>query len=215
MGEYVKYKGRDVKIGTRESLYYVSYRKFTAELELGQLSRAEFNADPSVYSKAGAGFLFRFPFPDEDQTRFGEVKDFNRGVPITLTDPAVLEEFDYDQSRPYRKDIQLEFQKRVLRESDGKDCLAIVLRNGKPPFSELFRLEDDRDVLNIVGQLTVNNIARETDPEQRQFYAAIAQRIVDGYGLKLPLAVEQAMKKAATAEQIKPVTLKNKKRMRL
>jgi hypothetical protein len=79
MGEYVKYQGGDVKIETYECLHYVSYPKFTAAMEAGQLSRIDFNLDPSAYSKAGAGFLFRFPFPDEDRTRLGEVNDLTGG----------------------------------------------------------------------------------------------------------------------------------------
>jgi len=215
MGEYVKYKRSEVKIGTCESLYYVSYPKFTEALAAGHVRKAENNLYPSEYSKAGAGFLFRFPFPDEDRLKFGDIKEgFDRGVKITMTDPTVLEDIHHDPDKPYRKDIQVEFQKPVHRISDGKECLAIIVRNGTAPGDDLFRLEDDLDVLNLVKQLAKNNLGPETDPDQKVFYYAAAERIVTGYGLDLPIEVSQAMKTQNKSLPLKPERPKKKRGLR-
>ncbi len=71
MGEYAKRisDGQEVKIGTCESMYYLRYddRHLVAKLDN--------SLDPATCT----GLFWRLPFPDEDNIRIGEYKDYNRG----------------------------------------------------------------------------------------------------------------------------------------
>jgi hypothetical protein len=37
MGEYIKYNGKEIKIGTCENLYYSSYKMFVEALKTGKV----------------------------------------------------------------------------------------------------------------------------------------------------------------------------------
>ncbi len=70
MGEYAKFNGEEIKIGTCECMYYLRYehRNFVQPL-------------PHSLNPATAKNLFwRLPFPDEDHFGPGNYEDFNRGV---------------------------------------------------------------------------------------------------------------------------------------
>lgn len=57
MGEYAKYNGQEVKIGTCEDMYYLRYdQRYKVDALRG-------NVDPV---KDAEGLRFRFPWPDED-----------------------------------------------------------------------------------------------------------------------------------------------------
>jgi hypothetical protein len=73
MGEYAKFNGERVKIGTCESMYYL-------RADQAHLVEAEYgNVDPI---KDRDEIRFRFPFPDEDDIEPGCFEDFDRGVQI-------------------------------------------------------------------------------------------------------------------------------------
>ncbi len=64
MGEYARYNGEEIKIGTCEELYYL---------------RADQRSLIEGYSFAGTEvFRFRFPWPDEDKTEPGSFDPYNR-----------------------------------------------------------------------------------------------------------------------------------------
>lgn len=92
-----------VKLGTCESLYYVTYPKFLGALLAGLLSRCENNLAPDCYVKPDSGFLFRFPFPDEDHLPFGDIGafGFRRTLPFTL-DKSVLDPPAEGNGAPFR-----------------------------------------------------------------------------------------------------------------
>jgi len=98
MGEYVNYKGNQVKIGTCEDLFYTSAVKFINCLP--EMGKADNNITPRSYLNPKNGYRFRFPFPDEDKNQFGEVADFNRGMLLTAprTDKNA-ELFDIDHAK--------------------------------------------------------------------------------------------------------------------
>jgi len=80
MGEYVKHRilGDNVKIGTCESLYYVTFPQFAKAAKAEHINAGAAN----TYMKPGAGFRFRFPFPDEKNYTFGSDgpdHNFDRG----------------------------------------------------------------------------------------------------------------------------------------
>ena len=73
MGEYAKFRGERIKIGTCESMYYL-------RADQAHLVQAESgNVDPV---KDRDEIRFRFPFPDEDSIEPGCFEDYDRGVRI-------------------------------------------------------------------------------------------------------------------------------------
>ena len=56
MGEYAKYKGESVKIGTCEMMYYLRYE------DRYKVTKVSNNVDPTD----SKGLFFRLPFPEED-----------------------------------------------------------------------------------------------------------------------------------------------------
>lgn len=178
MGEYIKYKGNEVKIGTCENMFYTSYQKYKNAFDLGHLQKLYGNGDPSEYLDIENGYRFRFPFPDEDGLPFGKIiEPPDRGVEVVLSD-----DFAADGTS---KDLHIEIvqQKPILRTYDGKFCLALIIR--EPPSIEVSRVVEDEHVRTIVEQLVKNSIVNEPDPEKKSFYRSIAIRILKGYGLNV------------------------------
>ena len=62
MGEYIKYKGQEIKLGTCESLYYTTYADLEKALENAW---PEERKEIAPYMDEKEGYLFRFPFADE------------------------------------------------------------------------------------------------------------------------------------------------------
>lgn len=81
MGEYVKVRGKEAKLGTCENLYYCTFRAYKAALPW--MEKLSGNANPSEYGKPEV-FRFRFPFPDEDETAIGGHEDYDRGAIVAL-----------------------------------------------------------------------------------------------------------------------------------
>ena len=74
MGEYAKFNGQEIKIGTCENMYYL---RFTQRARVERLSG---NVDPV---KDAPALRFRFPWPDEDRCEPGAFDgDFGRAVCI-------------------------------------------------------------------------------------------------------------------------------------
>ena len=71
MGEYAKYDGEEIKIGTCEDMLYL--RADQAHL----VTALPGNVDPIAHQDA---LRFRFPFPDEDGLQPGEFDDPFRGM---------------------------------------------------------------------------------------------------------------------------------------
>lgn len=94
MGEYILLNGQETKIGTCESLYYVTFEMLQGWIALGITRQAGGNEPPSEYAKPDSGFRFRFPFPDEDGKDLLSIGDFDRGY--TLSAPAgFMDEVDH------------------------------------------------------------------------------------------------------------------------
>ena len=76
MGEYAKFRGQEIKIGTCESMYYLRYEdRHKVEAKSG-------NVDPAN----DKNLFFRLPFPDEDHIEPGNYEDYNRGLRMYQTD---------------------------------------------------------------------------------------------------------------------------------
>lgn len=186
MGEYIKYKGNEIKIGTCESLYYTSYQKYEQALQKGQLSAVPGNAPPEAYSKRNSGYRFRFPFPDEDRLPFGDIGNFghDRGVSVKI-EPVKEQETNEEWKIIAGKQLQLEItqQKLVHREADGKLCLALVVRN--PESGDSYRIEEDPAIRKIIKDVLRNQVLKSSNAEDQNFYRKIAFRIRDGFRLEV------------------------------
>ena len=81
MGEYAKYQGNSIKIGTYESMYYLrADQRYDVEAVRGSV-------DPV---KDALEIRFRFPFPDEDHLSPGNFDDYDRGFMVEgFTTPGV------------------------------------------------------------------------------------------------------------------------------
>lgn len=194
MGEYIKYKGNEVKIGTLENLYYTSYQKYNRALKEGMLSGLDDNGQPEEYVKPDSGFRFRFPFPDEDKLPFGDIGQthYLRGVRVKI-DPIGKQDQEEEWKMIAGKNRQLEItqQKLIHREEDGKACLALIVRNPESGLS--FRIEDEQSAKIIVKGVLHNHVANAANLKERTFYRQLAARIIAGY--RLNKAVGKSIKR--------------------
>jgi hypothetical protein len=77
MGEYIRYRGEDVKLGTCEDLYYVTYEQ--ARQLLTNAAPVPGNLPPAEYVNPRHGWRYRFPFPEEDDRAPGTHADHDKG----------------------------------------------------------------------------------------------------------------------------------------
>jgi hypothetical protein len=186
MGEYIKYKDKEIKIGTLENIYYTSFQKYEKAYKEGLISPLIDNISPGEYIKPDSGFRFRFPFPDEDKLPFGDIGKFDhhRGVPVKI-DPTKETASNEQWQVIAGKQMQLEItqQKLVHRENDGKLCLALVVRNPESGLS--FRIEENPAIRKIINDILSNHVFKSTNAEEQSFYRKIAIRIRDGFRLEM------------------------------
>src|SRR3990167_4240466 len=79
MGEYARFNGNTIKLGTCESMYYVRFE-----------DRDKVQPESHSLNAATApGLFWRLPFPDEDDNGPGNYPDYNRGLRLyrVLKDP--------------------------------------------------------------------------------------------------------------------------------
>ncbi|WP_410220787.1 hypothetical protein [Pedobacter sp.] len=177
MGEYVRYRGKDVKIGTCECLYYVSYDKYlTYARERYGTSDLEYIP---FYLQIEQGFMFRFPFPDEDRLPFGRIiEPHDRTVDITI-DKAVRDKLFGEGDMKSQFKIGIIMQKPVIRRSDGQFCVALIFNDNIT--GGLYRLEETHEAKLVAGQIVRHHILNETNQEKKNFYRQIAFRMLKGY----------------------------------
>ncbi len=84
MGEYIDYKGKEVKLGTCESLYYTRLEQLEAAEAVGILEKRGGNLSASEYLDPANGFRYRFPFPEEDNIDIGDFVDYDKGMIVQL-----------------------------------------------------------------------------------------------------------------------------------
>lgn len=82
MGEYARYAGKLIKIGTCENMHYLRADQAT------MVEPVEHSLDPVARA---ADIRFRFPFPDEDRIEPGEFEDHTRGVAVTAEVPILAD----------------------------------------------------------------------------------------------------------------------------
>lgn len=70
MGEYARFNGSDIKIGTCESMYYLRYE------DRNRVQALSHSLNPAT----SKNLFWRLPFPDEDNILPGHYKDYRRGL---------------------------------------------------------------------------------------------------------------------------------------
>lgn len=189
MGEYAKYKGQSIKIGTCEEMYYL--RADQAHL----VQPMSNNLDPI---KQAEMLRFRFPFPDEDGTEPGAFEDYNRAVPVYgVKAPKGVEHGNVQFTAPgyctsipcpeagevegltiHRNGFAGAVQVTQQRLVNGR--LALICRCGG--CGAKWRLETEEEAAPIVAALEAE-VTRQAkaDPIRAQWTQTIANRIIDGY----------------------------------
>lgn len=204
MGEYIKYKGKSIKIGTCEDLYYTDYGRYTDAVAKGLVTQDEYNARPDIYGLPETGCRFRFPFPDEDSQPLGEVghDNFDRGLLISIdrgesfaneefpllnqkydvrsrTQPELIRKMVQVNPNNVMKSVDIELVQQRPMRIDGEIYLLLVYRC--PYSGERWRIEDKADVLHIAAQITQKYIEATTDTEEQKFWQQVNERILQGY----------------------------------
>ncbi|UOE50890.1 hypothetical protein MTO98_07340 [Mucilaginibacter sp. SMC90] len=204
MGEYVKYNGHTIKIGTCEDMYYTDYGRYIEALREGQLMLIEGNADPQVYAMPGTGLRFRFPFPDEDIKTLGKLgkNDYERGLLITIerglnfatedfppvlgkyiveshTQPGLMRQLRMLNPNNVLKlvDIEIVQQKPVLM--DGNFYLLLIYRC--PYSDERWRIEDKETAEHIASQIRQRYLLTAENEDSKDFWQKLIDRILIGY----------------------------------
>lgn len=196
MGEYAKYNGKEVKIGTCEQMYY---------LRADQVSLIQpLNGSVNPRSKAQAEQIrFRFPFPQEDGTEPGAFEDFDYSLGLYgIEPPEDIEHHFLQFVRNYPHSGGLLLSIACPRSKEGKASSIKVCYNGySGPIGinsqrlvdgklvlicacgdcgALYRvptLEDAKPILDVLEQYAKD---RERDGNGN-FYREIARRITAGY----------------------------------
>ncbi|THF52975.1 hypothetical protein E6C50_01850 [Flavobacterium supellecticarium] len=132
-----------------------------------------------IYLQVEQGFLFRFPFPDEDRLQFGRIIDpHDRTVDIVIN-KSVRDKIFGACDRQGESKIGIAMQKPVHRRSDGQFCLALVFKDQLT--GELYRIEEPFEAKLIASQIVRHHILNETDQDRKKFYREIACRMLKGY----------------------------------
>lgn len=190
MGEYARFNGEEIKIGTCENMYYL--RADQRHL----VTAIAGNVDPSVANPIG--IRFRFPFPSEDHVAPGEFDRPFHGSRVDVPIPADVDhgkvQFRADngyllltpcpESHDHGLDVGLNGyggpQRIVQQRWDGERWLLIAECNACGTKFNLPTLED--------AQPYIDYFRREADRRECQDpgtiadgYRKIADRIEAGY----------------------------------
>lgn len=198
MGEYAKYRGEEIKIGTCEDMYYLRYD----QREL--VTAINGSIDPVGDA---AAIRFRFPFPDEDALEPGQFNDYDRGVAVWgVTVPEGVEHgiVQFVASAGYNVCLPcpeagnaahgltvhrngFRGPVRIVQQREWEGKLVTVCECGG--CEARYRLPSWSDAEPIVVALRSNADARQRESDlyspQVAFLNTIADRILAGYALEL------------------------------
>jgi hypothetical protein len=189
MGEYAKYDGRQIKIGTCEDMYYLRWdQRNSVQPESGSLRPN----DPAVLKV----IRFRFPWPDEDDNKPGDFDDFERSIPVDgLKIPAEVEHHSIQFTANYPKcgllaslpcpqgpgphPVQTHKNGwagdvRLVQQAFRAGKLVSIFKCGG--CGSVFRIED---VEQLAGMLT--ELRARSKRENSDFWAKVADRVEVGY----------------------------------
>jgi len=84
MGEYLKVNGKEIKLGTCESLYYVRLSDLQEIEALGISETIDGNESVKEYLDPASLYRYRFPFPNEDGTPAGDYEPYDKGFAVKI-----------------------------------------------------------------------------------------------------------------------------------
>jgi hypothetical protein len=203
MGEYVKIRGTETKIGTCESLYYTTFQAFSKEFKY--MKKCDGGDTPTNYLTSGE-YRFRFPFPDEDSIEIGDHKDFNRGflVQLSRNNPDVETLFPRADAEWPKITGRLtsDYQPSLSAYAEGKNpnqggdivSIEIVaqkpLKNGtlaivwRDPYSgNMCRIENPEEAILLCRAILKTVNLKYGSQEQGKFIIELCKRISQGYGV--------------------------------
>ena len=204
MGEYVKLpNGEDVKLGTCENLYYITFE--TAKRLLPICRQLEGNFPPEEYLNPAHGWRYRFPFPNEDNIEIYNGNDFERAAIITAPEGFDIEDHDpiYHHCTAkggygYQVNVKLE----CPAKNNANKARPVAITQQKQVDGELWTVAECGWCGSCVrlpredAMLLVNQIRKENpDPKNGnyKFWQTIADRIEAGY--KTPVVIEAVVSK--------------------
>lgn len=151
MGEYARYNGKEVKIGTCESMYYLRYE------DKNKVAYIPGNVNAGTESN----LFWRLPFPDEDNVQIGHYDRHDRGERLYKKDDETNYYVDFSDAETVDSvgTIQLTHPSGLLvnvpcyhgeKLPEGNDIKAFW--NGKSWFYELAHVKNmpDGSVLPVV-----------------------------------------------------------------
>jgi hypothetical protein len=203
MGEYAFVDGKSYKMGTCESLYYVTLPRLQEWRKDGRIKRDGGETAPSDWDNGS--YRFRFPFPDEDTADLQAVSDYERDLVINVTrfpELADLEHYSMTHSchskgggyninvfHPCPQDEKIKDYKtsdtgariigiRAQKPVDGEVWTVISC----PYCGAMARLpwEDAVKVVVVVRQYA-DDAEKRGDKGKSWYYHEIADRIAAGY----------------------------------
>jgi hypothetical protein len=200
MGEYAIYQGEEIEIGRTEDLCYLRAEQWPLVTPLMG------DCDPAKYL---ADSLFRFPWPDEDDVEPGAFRVWDRALPVRgVKAPASLEDKHrrmqfrahggYLCSLPCPEAVELDGARYSHNGYQGavtlchqrwwNGMLVGVLRcNG---CQIAWRLETIADAEEVAVALRSHADSLEGQDRRRDFAHAAADRLLAGYTLEMPQAVQ-------------------------
>lgn len=147
MGNYLKQRGEQVKLGTCENLYYTRFHSLNTAHDI--------EGDKEHYLRSDQ-YRFRFPFPDEDRMFRAaavrdDVQDHDRGVRLQVPVALLVSVgfFDEETMPPQADLVELRLhQQRPLR---GYLFPVFEIGDKGYPHDRRFRVEDPAHVCAIAS----------------------------------------------------------------
>lgn len=193
MGEYAKYNGESIKIGTCEDMYYL--RADQAEMVLPEQG----SVDPIGDSDS---IRFRFPFPEEDNVKPGEFDEYRKGLAVWGAEaPEGVEHgiVQFVASQGYNVCLPCPESKepathglrvhrngfggavRIAQQRVWNGHLAVVCKCGGCGYA--WRLPELEDAALLIAQCRseADKATREDAPTRATYWHEIASRITAGY----------------------------------
>jgi hypothetical protein len=201
MGEYVIHANDTIKLGKLDVLYYTNYEKYLNVLKRGRLKKDVDSNAPLVYALPESKYYFRFPFPDEEKFRLGDIGDFefNRTISFTIDRPSFLPEGFFPPVSKYEKDpdspryinveypnpnnqgteitLEIEYQK-AERHNGGMRLLFLI----QCPFcKEMWGIRNTKELNHLGYSIYKKYVIGKGSKDEKEFWRKMITNIYRGY----------------------------------
>ena len=125
MGQYIKFKNQEVKIGTCENCYYITFQQMKANAHKMQDIG---DGSPESYLKVNSGYRFRFPFVDELKVEPFTFSEFKRGflfqvpkhIGIEIHHEKIFTRIGFQQNNTHDKEAGISVPCPQSEDFDGR-----------------------------------------------------------------------------------------------